>query len=110
VVTGIEPVDSGFADRQELRAYLELFPRLKERIGHPSEALSGGKQQMRAFGRALMGRSKLICMDEPTMGLSPDQFPYTSRRFCALHTKMYCLPIFVSRSRCALVSPLTTYS
>jgi branched-chain amino acid transport system ATP-binding protein len=50
---------------------LELFPRLKERIGQRGGVLSGGEQQMLAIGRALMGRPRLICMDEPTMGLSP---------------------------------------
>lgn len=50
---------------------LELFPRLKERIHQRGGVLSGGEQQMLAFGRALMSRPRLICMDEPTMGLSP---------------------------------------
>jgi branched-chain amino acid transport system ATP-binding protein len=50
---------------------LELFPRLRERLNQRGGVLSGGEQQMLAFGRALMGRPKLICMDEPTMGLSP---------------------------------------
>jgi branched-chain amino acid transport system ATP-binding protein len=50
---------------------LELFPRLKDRITQRGGVLSGGEQQMLAIGRALMGRPKLICMDEPTMGLSP---------------------------------------
>jgi branched-chain amino acid transport system ATP-binding protein len=50
---------------------LELFPRLKERIHQPGGVLSGGEQQMLALARALMGRPRLICMDEPTMGLSP---------------------------------------
>lgn len=50
---------------------LTLFPRLKERINQPGGVLSGGEQQMLAIGRALMGRPLLICMDEPTMGLSP---------------------------------------
>ena len=50
---------------------LELFPRLKERINQRGGVLSGGEQQMLAMARALMGRPKLICMDEPTMGLSP---------------------------------------
>jgi branched-chain amino acid transport system ATP-binding protein len=48
-----------------------LFPRLKERIGQVAGTLSGGEQQMLAMGRALMARPKLICMDEPSMGLSP---------------------------------------
>ena len=55
-------------DREEL---LDLFPRLGERLGQRAGTLSGGEQQMVALGRALMGRPRLICMDEPTMGLSP---------------------------------------
>jgi branched-chain amino acid transport system ATP-binding protein len=50
---------------------LALFPRLAERIHQRGGTLSGGEQQMLAIGRALMSRPRLICMDEPTMGLSP---------------------------------------
>ncbi len=50
---------------------LGFFPRLKERLSQRGGVLSGGEQQMLAFGRALMSRPRLICMDEPTMGLSP---------------------------------------
>jgi branched-chain amino acid transport system ATP-binding protein len=50
---------------------LEFFPRLKERLTQRGGVLSGGEQQMLAFGRALMSNPRLICMDEPTMGLSP---------------------------------------
>ncbi len=56
---------------QDYEHMLDLFPRLKERIHQPGGVLSGGEQQMLAIGRALMGRPTLICMDEPTMGLSP---------------------------------------
>ncbi len=50
---------------------LELFPRLAERLRQKGGTLSGGEQQMLAIARALMARPRLICMDEPTMGLSP---------------------------------------
>ncbi len=56
---------------QDYERMLTMFPRLKERLNQPGGVLSGGEQQMLAIGRALMGRPSLICMDEPTMGLSP---------------------------------------
>lgn len=56
---------------EDYERMLLLFPRLKERIQQRGGTLSGGEQQMLAIGRALMGRPRLICMDEPTMGLSP---------------------------------------
>ena len=56
---------------QDLDRVLTQFPRLAERQAQRAGTLSGGEQQMVAMARALMGRPKLICMDEPTMGLSP---------------------------------------
>ena len=49
---------------------LVRFPRVAERLDQRAGTLSGGEQQMLAMARALMGRPKLILMDEPTMGLS----------------------------------------
>ena len=49
----------------------QIFPRLEERLKQTAGTMSGGEQQMLAMGRAIMSRPKMICMDEPSMGLSP---------------------------------------
>src|SRR5688500_5172128 len=55
----------------DLDAMLELFPALARARHRNAGTLSGGEQQMLAMGRALMSRPRLVCMDEPTMGLAP---------------------------------------
>ena len=55
----------------DIKKVYEMFPRLSERRNQLSGTLSGGEQEMLAFGRAIVARPKLILLDEPSMGLAP---------------------------------------
>ena len=72
------------ADPAEIYA---LFPRLAERRAQMVRTLSGGEQQMVAIGRALMSRPRLVLLDEPSGGLSPQLVADTARTLSALRSR-----------------------
>jgi len=71
----------------DLSRWFEVFPRLAERRHLSAGSLSGGEQQMLAVARALMGRPRLLLLDEPSLGLAPIIVQDLFRRLDAINAE-----------------------
>lgn len=80
---------AGRSDRKEFESRLErvfdLFPRLADRKEQVAALMSGGEQQMLAFGRALMTNPDVLLLDEPSMGLAPSIVDILFETITSLH-------------------------
>jgi branched-chain amino acid transport system ATP-binding protein len=88
--------------REDLERVLDMFPLLRERATQQAETLSGGQQQMLAIGRALLRRPRLLMLDEPSLGLTPELSRHVFEALVRISTMGTTILVVEQNARLAL--------
>lgn len=88
--------------KENLEQVFQLFPVLRERKKQPAAFLSGGERQMLALGKALMGRPRLLMLDEPSLGLAPTVVADIFQTIRSLHERGTTILLVEQNAREAL--------
>jgi branched-chain amino acid transport system ATP-binding protein len=88
--------------KTELGQVYDLFPKLQERSRQLAGTLSGGEQQMLAIGRAMMGKPKLMLLDEPSLGLAPQMVQRIMDALARLRSEGLTIVLVEQNARAAL--------
>ncbi len=95
--------------QDDLDEVYTLFPRLKERRKQLGWSLSGGEQQMLAIGRGIMGRPKVLMMDEPSMGLAPVVVAELFEKIMEINVRLH-VPILLVEQNARLAMRISQYT
>jgi branched-chain amino acid transport system ATP-binding protein len=102
LIMGVFALNSSGSFEENSEYVFSLFPRLKERLNQLGGTLSGGEQQMLAVGRALMGRPKLLMLDEPSLGLAPKIRETLFEKIREIHDKGTTILLIEQNAKAAL--------
>jgi branched-chain amino acid transport system ATP-binding protein len=88
--------------RRLIETTFEMFPQLRSRANQSGGTLSGGEQQMLALGRAMMSEPRLLCLDEPSLGLAPRMVESIFRTIAAINATGTSILLVEQNARYAL--------